>query len=118
MAIRKSSRSRPRRAHSAGPSLVPSARRRGRVGGVSAAACLPIHSVEGLRQLSVLARRLRAIYGTAVAAEGALRHQAAEQDIEVADCLRVGVCDPVADQARELETLIERCGVEESPPKP
>lgn len=46
------------------------------------------------------------IYGTALTAELALRHQAAEQDSEVADCLRVGVCDPIADQVRELEDLI------------
>jgi hypothetical protein len=69
----------------------------------------PVPSVERLRQLFLLARRLQAIYGTAIAAEGALRQQAAEQDIEIADCLRVGVCDPVAEQARDLETLIEQC---------
>ncbi|MGC2221458.1 MAG: hypothetical protein WA624_03340 [Methylocella sp.] len=63
-------------------------------------------SVTQFRRLSLLLRRFRTIYGTALAAELALRHQAAEQDSEVADCLRVGVCDPIADQARELEGLI------------
>ena len=63
-------------------------------------------SVEAFRRLSLLLHRLRAIYGTALTAELALRHQAAEQDFEVADCLRVGVCDAIADQVRELEDLI------------
>ena len=63
-------------------------------------------SVEQFRRLSLLLRRLRTIYGTALTAELALRHQAAEQDSEVADCLRVGVCDPIADQVRELEDLV------------
>lgn len=63
-------------------------------------------SVAEFRRLSLLLRRLRTIYGTALTAELALRHQAAEQDSEVADCLRVGVCDPIADQVRELEDLI------------
>lgn len=63
-------------------------------------------SVEQFRRLSLLLRRLRTIYGTALTAELALRHQAAEQDSEVADCLRVGVYDPIADQVCELEDLI------------
>jgi hypothetical protein len=63
-------------------------------------------SVAQFRRLSLLLRRFRTIYGTALTAELALRHQAAEQDSEVADCLRVGVCDPIADQVCELENLI------------
>lgn len=118
MAIRKFSRSRPRRVRSAGPSSALSSRRHGRAGRVSITSSLPIHSVEGLRQLSLLARRLQAVYGIAIAAEGALRHQAAEQDIEIADCLRVGVCDPVAEQARDLETLIEQCRAQQPGPRP
>lgn len=118
MAIRKSSRSRPRRARSAGVSSALSSGRHGRAGRVSFAPYLPMPSVEGLRQLSLLARRLQAIYGTAIAAEGALRHQAAEQDMEIADCLRVGVCDPVAEQARDLETLIEQCRAKQPGPRP
>jgi hypothetical protein len=117
MAIRKSSRSRPHRARPAGRSLAPSSRPHGRVGAVSETSYLSIRSVEGLRQLSILARRLRTIYGVAIAAEGALRHQSAEQDVEIADCLRVGVCDPVADQARDLEALIKRNRVTPPPSK-
>jgi hypothetical protein len=65
-----------------------------------------VFSVAEFRRLSLLVRRFRTIYGTALTAELALRHQAAEQDSEVADCLRGGVCDPIADQVRELEDLI------------
>ena len=63
-------------------------------------------SVARFRRVSLVLRRLRTIYGTALTAELALRHQAAEQDTEVADCLRAGVCDPIADQVRELEDLV------------
>lgn len=108
MAIHKSSRPRLPRARSATSSPVPSSRRGGRVARGSVGACLPIHSAEALRQLSMLVRRLRAIYGIAVTAEGALRHQAAEQDAEIADCLRGGVCDPVADEIRALQEITER----------
>ena len=63
-------------------------------------------SVAQFRRLSLLLRRFRTIYGMALTAELALRHQAAEQDSEVADCLRAGVCGPIADQVHELEDLI------------
>lgn len=58
------------------------------------------------RQLFLVIPRLRAIYGTAVTAELALREQAAEQNPEIADCLRAGVCDPIADQIQALEKVI------------
>ena len=61
---------------------------------------------ERFRQLSSVIPCLRAIYGIAITAELALRHQAAEQDLEVADCLRAGACDPIADQIRALEEFI------------
>lgn len=60
---------------------------------------------EQFRQLSLVIPRLRAIYGMAITAELALRQQAVEQIPEVADCLRVGVCDPIADQIRALEEV-------------
>lgn len=63
--------------------------------------------VEQGRQLRLVALRLRAIYGVAVTAERALREQAAEQDPEIADCLRVGVCDPIAEQIEALQQFIE-----------
>lgn len=62
--------------------------------------------VEPVRSLSLIVPRLWAIYGTAITAELALRQQAAEQNPEVADCLRAGVCDPIADQIRALEEVI------------
>lgn len=109
MAIRKSSRSRADRAPSAERILVLSSRRHGQTVGAALAARVSITSLDGLRQVAEVARRLRAIHGTAVAAQGVLRHQAAEQDVEIADCLRVGVCDPIADQIRALDEITERC---------
>jgi hypothetical protein len=61
---------------------------------------------EPSRLLSLVIPRLRAIYGTAVTAELALRQQAVEQNPEIADCLRAGVCDPIADQIQALEEVI------------
>ena len=63
--------------------------------------------LEQWRQLTGVVPRLRAIYGTAVTAERALRQQEGEQDPEIADCLRVGVCDPIADQIRALQEITE-----------
>jgi hypothetical protein len=77
---------------------------------VSVPAGLPIDAVEGRWRISALVRRLQAIYGIAVVAQHALRYQAAEQDVEIADCLRVGVCDPIADQIRALQEITERRG--------
>jgi hypothetical protein len=69
---------------------------------------LLILRAEQCRQLTVVALRLRAIYGIAVTAERALRLQSGEQDPEIADCLRFGVCDPLADQIRVLEEVTSR----------
>ena len=118
MAIRKSNRARPHRARSAGSNFALSSRRHGRAVGAVRSARLPIHSVEELRPLSALVRRLQTIYGIAVTAEAALRHQAADQDVEIADCLRAGVCDPVADQARDLDAFVEDCRAKAPTPKP
>lgn len=65
----------------------------------------PALPVEHLRKLTILTRRLRGIYGVAITAEIGLRGQAADQDAEIADCLRVGVCDPLDEQILELEAL-------------
>jgi hypothetical protein len=65
-----------------------------------------------------LTLRLRWVYGTAVAAELALRQQAAELDPEIADCLRAGVCDPIADQIRDLEIVVRRFRSEASEANP
>ncbi|MDE2050728.1 MAG: hypothetical protein KGJ72_06890 [Gammaproteobacteria bacterium] len=95
MATRQFSRSRPGCACSIGgtPSAAPTNRSR---------------TDERLRQLALLALRLRVIYGTALSAELALRQQAAERDPEIADCLRAGVCDPIAAQIQELEEMAYR----------
>ena len=61
-------------------------------------------------ELTALSLRLRAIYATAVAAQLALRCQAAEQDLEIAEALRVGVCDALGDRLAELGDIMLRCG--------
>jgi|SRR5579883_652928 len=61
---------------------------------------------EQFRQLSLVVARLRAIYGVAITTELALRQQEVEHSPEVADCLRAGVCDPIADEIRALEMVI------------
>ena len=53
--------------------------------------------------LSDIHRRLRTIYAAAVAVQLALRHQSAEQDLELADALRVGVCNSLGEVLQELE---------------
>lgn len=78
-------------------------RRRGRANG-SPATPLSLR-LEQWRQLTGVVPRLRAIYGAAITAERALRQQEGEQDPEIADCLRAGVCDPIADQIRALEEV-------------
>lgn len=102
MATSKSTRSAPEGSRSPrlAPSRVPGAAVNGSDGGA------PPCPIAQFRRLRLLLPRLRAIYGIAVTAELALRQQAAEQDPEVADCLRVGVCDPIANQLQEVEDLI------------
>ena len=68
----------------------------------------PAASAESLRQLIGFTLRLRGIYGTAVTAELALRQQCADEDPEIADCLSAGVCNPIAEQIRDLEDLAYR----------
>jgi hypothetical protein len=100
MAIAKSTRSERARARST--ASCPPARQfqpRAEDGSLTPPAAL---NAERFRQLSLIPR-LRAIYGMAITAELALRQQAADQEPEVADCLRVGVCHPIADQIRALE---------------
>jgi len=105
MAIAKSTRSKRGRSRSAA-SYPPGSRQsqpRPRGGVLVPSSAL---GTEPSRQLFLVIPRLRAIYGTAVTAELALRQQAAEQNPEIADCLRTGVCDPIADQIQALEKVI------------
>lgn len=64
--------------------------------------------------LAALSLRLRTIYATAVTAHLALRSQAAEQDLEIADALRVGICDALGDRIGELGDIILRGGAPRS----
>ena len=114
MGVRKSSRSRRSRARPVGHrSSAPSRGRNRDTESITASSHPPLVP-ERVRQLTTLALQLRAIYGTAVAAELALRQQCADQDPEIADCLRTGVCNPIADQIRDLEDLAQRLRSEAS----
>lgn len=104
MAISKSIRPAGRRAR------VPVSRRSGSLlprhtAANGAPAAPPPLPLEQWRRLILVVPRLRGIYGAAVTAELALRQQDAEQDPEIADSLRDGVCDPIADQIRALEEV-------------
>jgi hypothetical protein len=66
----------------------------------------------------MVALRLKVIYGTALAAEIALRKQDAEQDSDIAECLRAGVCNPVAEQADSMRSIVERFGAQLPEPLP
>lgn len=105
MAIAKSTRSERARARSA-TSYHPASRKSGAYAGGGFRAPPPALGTERFRQLSLVMPRLRAIYGMAITAELALRQQALEQNPEIADCLRAGVCDPIADQIQVLEEVI------------
>lgn len=43
---------------------------------------------------------------TAVTVQLALRAQNSDQDVDVADCLRVGVCDALEDQVTQLTAVL------------
>ena len=55
--------------------------------------------------LELLIMRLRVVFGTAITAELALRQQGAERDVEIADCLRAGVSEPLAGAIEQLAGL-------------
>lgn len=104
MAIAKSTRSERARARSTASCPPPAQQSQPRVGAGFRPPSLGL-GAERFRQLSLVIPRLRAIYGMAITAELALRRVAVEQNPEVADCLRAGVCDPIADQIRALEAV-------------
>ena len=58
--------------------------------------------------LQLLVVRLRTVFGMAITAELALRAQGAERDVEIADCLRGGVSEPLAGEIERLDLLAER----------
>ncbi len=58
--------------------------------------------------LQLLVARLRTVFGMAITAELALRAQGAERDVEIADCLRGGVSEPLAGEIERLDLLAER----------
>jgi len=65
-----------------------------------------------VRQIITVAQRLKVIYGIALSAELALRKQDAEQDVDIAECLRSGVSNPIAEQAENMRSLVEKFGAQ------
>ncbi len=59
-------------------------------------------------RLEVLILRLRVVFGTVITAELALRQQGAERDIEIADCLRAGVSEPLGGAIEQLAVIGRR----------
>ena len=59
-------------------------------------------------RLELLMLRLRVVFGTAITAELALRQQGAERDVEIADCLRAGVSEPLVGSIEQLAGLGRR----------
>jgi hypothetical protein len=64
------------------------------------------------RELVQLMLRLRVIYCTALATELALRQQNAEQDVDLAQCLRSNVCGAIIDIQEQVQALVKRLGGE------
>jgi hypothetical protein len=62
----------------------------------------------GAGRLELLVLRLRVIFGIAITTELALRQQGAERDVEIADCLRAGVSEPLAGEIERLGVLTTR----------
>ena len=111
MAIAKSNRSAPGFVRASGRRRAPRDRRRPRVK-KDAARVPTTPRFERLRDLTALGVRLRAIFGAAITAELALRQQAAEQDVEIADCLREGLCNALFDEIDKLDEIIRYYGRE------
>ena len=44
--------------------------------------------------------------------ELALRKQDAEHDVDIAECFCAGVCNPVAEQADNMRSIVERFGAQ------
>jgi hypothetical protein len=56
----------------------------------------------------MLALRLKVIHRTTLALQRAFLHLPCDRDTDLAERLRVGVCDPIAGQARLAEGLLKR----------
>ena len=59
-------------------------------------------SNQDVGRLELLILRLRVVFGAAITAELALRQQGAERDVEIADCLRAGVSEPLSGAIEQL----------------
>ena len=75
------------------------------------AAPVPDKSLDGKElalQLNAVASELQAAYFTCATAEAALLGQDADQDKDIAFCLRLNVADPVHRQVEKLRALARR----------
>jgi hypothetical protein len=73
---------------------------------------------EHVRELVRVVLRLRAVYGTALATEFALRQQDAESDRDFAQCLRWNVCGPIGELMEEIQATVEHMGGQVPEPLP
>jgi hypothetical protein len=63
-----------------------------------------------LISLTAIAGRLAYIRATAVTVHLALRAQNGDQDVDIAACMRAGVCDALNDQHTQLGAIIASLG--------
>jgi hypothetical protein len=68
--------------------------------------------------LAAIAFRLQVVYGTTLATEFALRKQDAEQDVDLALCLRANVCEPIALLREQVQLIVKRLEGEDPPLPP
>lgn len=60
--------------------------------------------------LTTIAGRLACIRATAVTVQLALRAQNGDQDVDIATCLKTGVCDALNDQLTQLRAITASLG--------
>ena len=69
--------------------------------------CTSIERGDSLvNSLMAIAGRLDGIRATAVTVQLALRAQNGDQDVDIATCMRTGVCDALNDQFTQLRAII------------
>jgi hypothetical protein len=68
------------------------------------------HRQKLIDPITRVARRLMYVRATAVTVELALRAQNGDQDADVADCMRAGICDSLDDQVTQLMAIVESLG--------
>jgi hypothetical protein len=67
-----------------------------------------VYSRELIAELAGMAQRLEVIYSTCVTVQRALIGQNADQDTDIARCLRLHVSEPVSAQVERLQGILGR----------